>query len=135
MDECTHISLLEIRAAKDCILALAQPGDSVRLHMDNITACAYVRKQGGTKSSLLSQEACRLWDQAVSNEIEILTPHWLSTKDNIEADFLSRNSVSQWDILLDKDIFAYVLGFFQVQPTLDAFASRETHQLDRYMTW
>ena len=135
LDECNHINLLEIRAAREGILALSQPGDCVRLHMDNKTACAYVRKQGGTKSSVLSQEACLLWDQAVYNKIEILTPHWLSTNDNIEADFLSRYSVSQWDIFLDKDIFAYVLGFFQVQPTLDAFASRETHQLDRYMTW
>ena len=135
LDADYHINLLEIRAARDGISALAQPGDCVRLHMDNRTACAYVRKQGGTKSSLLSQEACLLWDQSVSKNIEILTPHWLSTKDNVEADFLSRHSISQWDIQLDPDIFTYILGYFQVQPTLDAFASREIHQLERYMTW
>ena len=78
LDADYHINLLEIRAARDGISALAQTGDCVRLHMDNMTACAYVRKQGGTKSSLLSQEACLLWDQSVSKNIEILTPHWLS---------------------------------------------------------
>ena len=130
-----HINLLEIRAARDGILALPDPGDRVRLHMDSVTACAYVRKQGGTKSTSLSKEACLLWHQALSRDVQILAPHWLSTKDNVEADFLTRNSLSQWEIFLIPDIFYYILGVFQVQPTLDAFASRETHQLPRYMSW
>ena len=130
-----HINLLEIRAARDGIVALADPGDRVRLHMDSVTACAYVRKQGGTKSTSLSKEACLLWHQALSRDVQILAPHWLSTKDNVEADFLTRNSLSQWEIFLIPDIFYYILGVFQVQPTLDAFASRETHQLPRYMSW
>ena len=130
-----HINLLEIRAASDGILALAVPGDKVRLHMDSMTACAYVRKQGGTKSTSLSQEACSLWQKALSRNIEILAPHWLSTKDNVEADFLSRNSLTHWELFLEQDLFNYILGHFQVQPTLDAFASRETYKIDRYMSW
>ena len=130
-----HINLLEIRAAREGINALANPGDRVRLHLDNATACAYIRKQGGTKSFTLSEEACLLWEEALTNNVQILTPHWLSTKDNIEADFLSRNKLTQWEFFLDQEIFQYIIHVFQVQPTLDAFASKNTAQLARYMSW
>ena len=53
------INLLETRAARESVLALAQPGDRVRLHIDSRTAAAYIRCQGGTKSNVLSQEALR----------------------------------------------------------------------------
>ena len=114
---------------------LAEPGDYVRLHLDNVTACSYIKKQGGTRSSVLSKEACQLWRDALARDVKILTPHWLSTKDNIEADFLSRNSLSQWEFSIDKDWFNYILKMLQVEPTLDVFASRETAQLKRYMSW
>ena len=71
----------------------------------------------------------------MSRNVTILAPHWLSTKDNVEADFLSRNSLSQWDFVLDKVLFDMILESFQLHPTLDAFASKETHQLPRYMSW
>ena len=48
------INLLEVRAAREGLEQLARPGDLVRLHIDNRTACCYVRRQGGTRSSLLS---------------------------------------------------------------------------------
>ena len=36
------INLLETRAARESVLALAEPGDSVRLHIDNRTVAAYI---------------------------------------------------------------------------------------------
>ena len=130
-----HINLLEIRAAREGILALSTAGDIVRLHLDNITACAYIRKQGGTKSAVLSLEACALWEEALAKRVTILAPHWLSSNANVEADFLSRNKMSQWEFYLDRDLFVYILKMLQVQPTLDVFASRDTAQLSRYMSW
>ena len=129
-----HINLLEIRAAREG-LALAVPGDKVRPHLDSTTACFYIKNQGGTKGSLLSKEACLMWEEAIARDITILTPHWLSTGDNAEADFLTRNTLSQWDFRLDRDVFCMILETFQVRPTLDAFASSNTAQLPRYMTW
>ena len=107
----------------------------LRLHFDNFTACSYIRKQGGTRSSLLSSEACLMWQEALSKGVHILTPHWLSTKDNVEADFLSRNKLIQWEFFLCKDWFDYIINAFQVRPTLDAFASQKTARLPRYMSW
>ena len=57
-----HINLLELRSAREAVVAFAHPGDRVRLHVDSKVAAAYLRKQGGTRSDALSQEACLLWD-------------------------------------------------------------------------
>ena len=129
-----HINLLEIRAARDS-LAMAMPRDRVRLHLDSTTACSYIRRQGGTRSLALCKEACLLWEEAQARNIMVLTPHWLSTTDNVEADFLTRHKLSQWEFRLTRELFRQILDTFQLYPTLDAFASRATAQLPRYMTW
>ena len=43
------INLLETRAAGESVMALSEPGDRVRLHIDNRTAAAYIRYQGVQK--------------------------------------------------------------------------------------
>ena len=37
------INLLETRAARESVMALSEPGDRVRLHIDNRTAAAIIR--------------------------------------------------------------------------------------------
>ena len=130
-----HINLLETRAARDTIIELAAPGDRVRLHVDNKSAAAYIRCQGGTKSFSLSQEACLLWEEADARGLTLLTPQWISTKENTSADFLSRHDISQWMFMLHRDTFRQVLDHFHLYPTLDAFACRWSAQLPRYMSW
>ena len=49
-----HINLLELMAAKEAIEKFTERGDIVRIHLDNRVACAYIAKQGGTKSDQLS---------------------------------------------------------------------------------
>ena len=129
-----HINFLELRAARES-LSLAQPGDQVRLHLDNKCAMAYILKQGGTRSRLLNTEACLLWKEAIALKINLLSPVWLSTKENMEADFLSRNHLHQWECMLSRETFLLILDHFSLYPTLDVYASRETHQLRRYMSW
>ena len=129
-----HINFLELRAARES-LSLAKPGDMVRLHLDNVTALTYILKQGGTRSRLLNTEACQLWKEAIAKKINLLSPVWLSTKENMEADFLSRNHLHQWECMLSRETFLLILDHFSLYPTLDVYASRETHQLRRYMSW
>ena len=71
----------------------------------------------------------------MSNNNILLTPHWLSSKDNAEAVFLTRNKLSQWEFRLNQDLFWKILETFQTWPTLDAFASMATAKMPRYMTW
>ena len=129
------INLLETRAARESVIALTEPGDLVRLHIDNRTAAAYIRCQGGTRSNVLSQEAHLLWGQAVSKGVTLLPPHWIPTKENTAADFLSRNDITQWMFMLDRTIFRSILEYFNLHPTLDAFACQFSAQLPRYMSW
>ena len=114
--------MLETRAAREAIIELAIPGDNVRVHIDNRTAAAYIRCQGGTKSYALSQEACQLWEEAQDRGVTILTPQWISTEENTSADFLSRHDISQWTFMLKRDVFSQILDHFHLQPTLDAFS-------------
>ena len=130
-----HINLLETRAAREGLAALTRPGDRIRLHMDSTTAVSYIRRQGGTRSHSLSQEAVALWKETVARDTVLLTPHWLSTKENLGADFLSRHKMDHWEVMLDRDIFKEVVEHFMVYPTLDAFASGKTAQLPRFMSW
>ena len=116
-------------------MALSELGDHVRLHIDNRTAAAYIRCQGGTKSNVLFQEALLLWEQAVSRDITLLPPHWIPMEENTAADFLSRHNVYQWMFRLDKEVFRSILKHFNLQPTLDAFACHYSAQLPRYMSW
>merc|ERR1711954_317278 len=130
-----HINFLEIRAAKEAAIKLSKPGDYIRLHIDNKVAVCYIHKQGGTRSSLLSEEACSLWDYLDTKKCLILTPHWISTQENTGADLLSRNKLDVWEISLDQTVFLSIVNHFQVSPSLDAFASKLNHKLPRYMTW
>ena len=76
-----------------------------------------------------------LWQKAIRRNITILPPQWLSTSENIEADFLSRHRLQRWDFKLISSEFWRVYRRFKVWPTLDAFASRGSNQIPRYMTW
>ena len=130
-----HINLLELRAAREGLRHLASSGDIVRLFIDNTTALHYIRKQGGTRSHRLGSEAVTLWKETIDSDISLLAPQWIASSDNVSADFLSRNHIHHWELMLDRDLFRQILEHFQVFPTLDAFASRQTHQLPRYMSW
>ena len=120
-----HINLLELRAAKEAVLNFAQEGDVIQLHLDNKVACAYIRKQGGTKSNDLSQEACELWDQIQSQKIQLLAPHWITTQENVKADYLSCHKIETWELELNQEIFNQIVSHYGVAPTLDALASRK----------
>ena len=130
-----HINLLETRAAREGVAELSLPGDRVRLFIDNTTACAYIRKQGGTRCTSLSEEACLLWEEAALRNVTVLTPQWIGTKDNVMADFLTRNKFDHWEFTLDANLFSMISQKFGIFPTLDAFASNKTARLPRYMSW
>ena len=129
------INWLELRAAHYTLLKLASPGYEVQLHLDHMMAIAYIRKMGGTRSLSLCKESHLLWRQAIRRNLTLLPPQWISTQENTEVDFLSRHKFQRWDFKLALTEFQRICWRLQVWPTLDAFASRESHQIPRYMTW
>ena len=128
------INLLETRAAKEAVKNLASPGDIIRLHIDNKVACSYVKRQGGTKSNILCQEALSLWEDAKERGLTLLAPQWLGSTENVMADFLTRNKMDHWEICLDWGLFNMAITELSIYPTLDAFASRLSTCLPRYMS-
>ena len=56
-------------------------------------------------------------------------------KTNTEADYHSRHRLQKWDFKLISSEFWRICRKLQVWPTLDAFASKGTHQIPKYMTW
>ena len=70
-----------------------------------------------------------------SHKQEFTPPHELASKANAETDFLSRHRLQRWDFKLISSEFWRICRKLQVWPTLDAFASKGTHQILRYMTW
>ena len=129
-----HINWLELRAARYALLELASPGILVQLQIDNIMVITFIWKMGGTHSLSLCKESPLLWREAIRRNITILPPQWLSTMENTEADFLSRHRLQRLDFKLISSEFRRICHKLQVWPTLDAFASRGTHQIPRYMT-
>ena len=131
VESCKHINLLEIRAAREGIRELVNPQETVHPHIDNTTACAYIRKKWGTRSLSLCKESLCFWQEMVSRDVHILNPFWLLSLDNLEADFLSCQALVAWNFQLSHQIFRQVCCRFQVMLTLDAFVTSRTNLLPR----
>ena len=77
--------------------------------MDSKVAAAYIRRQGRTRSDKLSREACHFWELMERKSVTILAPHYISSKENFQADFLSRHKMSVWEISLDQSVFLEIV--------------------------
>ena len=43
--------------------------------------------------------------------------------------------MTKWEFMLSRDMFRHIMETLNIFPTLDVFASRETQQLPRYLSW
>ena len=68
-----HINQLNLRPAR-LALQLVSSRATMQLHIDNMTAIAYIRKMGETRSSALFKESLLLWCQAIQRKLMILPP-------------------------------------------------------------
>lgn len=130
-----HINSLELMA---CFLGIKsflknQTNVSVLLKMDNKTAVAYVNRFGGTKSTILNNLAKKIWDWCSLKEIWIKA-EYLPGKQNLWADWESRNSYDSSDWKLDKSVTEALFRFHH-PCNVDLFASRTNHQLQNYYSW
>lgn len=127
-------NILELRAAFQALLAFRHliAGTSVLLRLDNTTAVAYVRKQGGTKSLSLLQEVEPIMVWAQKNLIN-LTATYVPGILNVQADFLSRVHLDNNEWSLHEDVFKWILTL-GISPEVDLFASPYNKKLARYYT-
>ena len=132
IQESWHINLKELQAATMSLEEVMAPGDSIKLHMDSMTAVAFVNRQGGTRSRLLCSAAQDLWD-LVLRRGGWIQAHWVPREENDQADFLSKHSIQVWDFGLRAEVAASLWGRW-FRPSADLFASSTFHLAEEYFS-
>ena len=130
-----HISVLEIRAVRRALAALREQvqDTSVRIMTDSMVAAAYIRRQGGTRSLLLYQEARDLLLWCQQHRVH-LTPHFLPGHLNVLADLQSRpHQVLATEWTLQQQVFQRLQSHFP-DMAIDLFATRLNNKLPRFVS-
>ena len=129
-----HINVLELKAVELALKTLLRHRSvkSVHMRIDNTTALSYLVKKGGTKSPAMNRIAKMIWLFLMRKGVE-LSASWIPSKENVEADERSRQNPNSSDWLLHSGLFKIIEREFGV-PSLDCFASRTMHQVQRYIS-
>lgn len=88
--------------------------------------------QVGTRSACLHQEVVQLLSWAEINLKSIHAEH-LAGVQNQFADWLSRKSVHESEWKLHPEVFAQIVKSF-CRPIMDLFASRDSEQVQRFLS-
>ena len=130
-----HISVLELRAIRRALEKLLDDvaGQSIRIMTDSVSAAAYIRRQGGTRSLSLFQEARLLLLWCHDHNIQ-LTPHFLPGHLNVLADLQSRpHQILATEWTLQQSVFNRLLTRFP-EMSIDLFATRLNHRLPQFVS-
>ena len=130
-----HINVLEMKAI---FLSLSQAvhkvkNSTVLVSTDNTTVVAYIRHQGGTHSTELSEEVWSVLNLCFNHNIQLLVKH-IPGRFNTLADRMSRVDKpisTEWS--LNQEIANKI---FQIMdfPSIDLFATRLNHRLPFYVS-
>ena len=102
---------------------------SDHVHLDNVTAAAYLMKEGGTRSRAVNESTKEILLYCKRHKV-MIAPAYLPGVANLGADDLSRGTKSrEWflDPALASRVFRH-LG----EPEVDLFASNRSAQVERY---
>jgi ribonuclease HI len=66
------------------------PHSSIALYTDNIAVRAYIAKWGGSANPALHRLTQQIWDLLLQRKSQIHSVHYIPTKLNRRADWLSR---------------------------------------------
>ena len=130
-----NINIQELIAAELAIKTFTKSVKvkSIHIQIDNTAALSYLVKMGGTGNMQMNVITKRIWNYLVENNIS-LTAEWIPTHLNMWADWESRHCQDSSEWKLCPSIFRRVCQKFG-SPDLDLFASRNCHQLHRYVSW
>ena len=124
-----HIASQELQAIAMMLHSMAfhLPGKMVALHLDSITAKAYLCNKGGTVSPFLSRLAC--WILSLTNKYSItLIPAYIPTHLNVKANYWM---LPEWHLLPQVAQLAFQPWGL---PVVDLLASSLTTQCLHYYT-
>lgn len=134
-----HINHLELKVPKTAFICMMTKElklflQKQRIHInwliDNTTALAYVNNRGGNKPALNREAQVH---HTYFRELNIVsTGTWIPTKENIQADGLSRIRRVGEELSLHQRMFRTACRHFKMKPTLDLFATHLNHKIDRF---
>ena len=129
------INIQELIAAELAIKTFTKSAKvkSIHIQIDNTAALSYLVKMGGTGNMTMNVITKRIWKYLVENNIS-LAAEWIPTHMNIWADWESRHCQDSSEWKLCPSIFHRICLRFGT-PNLDLFASRNCHQLQKYVSW
>jgi hypothetical protein len=114
------------------ILPSSTCNTSILWRVDNTTALAQVRKAGGLRGRRLLLVAEKILLLLHSRHLQIL-PVFIPTEENLQADAASRfQLVPDWH--LDPSVVLQMVSRWGT-PQIDLFASRQSAQFRRFMSW
>ena len=137
-----HINVLEMKAI---FLSLTQAVHKVKnatvlVSTDNTTVVAYIRHQGGTRSTDLSEEVWNILNLCLAHNIQLLVKH-IPGRFNTLADRMSRMDkpiATEWSLnptewSLNQEIANKI---FQIMdfPSIDLYATHLNHRLLLYVS-
>ena len=129
-----HINYLELLAVKLALESLAGESQNCKilLRVDNTTAIAYVNKMGGTQFEDLNLLARGIWQWAEERNLTLYASY-IKSKENVEADYLSRitNFDTEWS--LSKIAFQKITQKLGT-PKVDLFASLNNRKCTDYVS-
>lgn len=128
-----HINAKELVAAHRSLRQLMMVEDYVNLSVDSRTAAAFINRQGGTRSRVLSNQAIKLWNFVLGMGGWIRA-HWIPREQNEMADMLSKSNIMTWELVLDMEV-VQMLWQRWYTPVLDLFASADCHLLPAYCSF
>jgi hypothetical protein len=130
----THINVKEIIALW-IFLVDVEPSlhhRSILWRVDNTTALACVRKEGGLHSTEVLEWAEKILILAHSRQLRIL-PVYIPSEENLQADAASRFlEVPDWH--LDPQVFKKIASLWG-RPVINLFATRESAQTPEFFSW
>ncbi|XP_071985295.1 uncharacterized protein [Engystomops pustulosus] len=104
----------------------------IHILSDNISTVSYLRRQGGTRSPVLSSLARTIFQWAEENILSISATH-LKGSLNREADYLSRREILPNEWCLNQEIFLHLTSVWGM-PQIDLFATRENSKCQQYFS-
>lgn len=129
-----HINELELLALFFALKHFVKGTDKkVLCYVDNKTAVSYINKLGGCRSQSCFRISKNIWKWCEARSVW-LKAVYIKSKDNFEADALSRIQASGSDFTLLDQTFAKIttnLG----SPTIDLFATAHSCKVSRFVSW
>jgi len=123
-----------VNATMEWINLLKLKNCTVHIHTDSQVALSYLVSLKGGRMRHLYQIMKPLWTMVNKKNI-LITAQWIATELNTLADALSRKKKGKGDFSLNMKTYRKICHHFNLQPTLDCFATRMNRRVKKFMSW